>query len=186
MHFITRICSLVPHIHKDELISLYNNCYPTCSVVIHNKVCTNDCMLTKTHCEKHILCTHLIQSGKRKGTPCHKVNCATHKGVVLCSRTSQNEPCLHSCEEGETICMFHKKEDEMYKELSRPIVQVRIHESGYFVIKDTLVVIDIEKECIQGTLYIENGEWVLRNNESNQCKEICTLYNLPFSNNIDE
>lgn len=185
MHFITRICSLLPHIHKDELVSLYHNCYPTCSVVINNKVCTNDCILTKTHCEKHILCTHLIQSGKRKGTPCNKLNCVIHKGVVLCSRSTLNGKCFHSCEEGESICMYHKKEDELNKELNRPVALIRIHESGEFVIKDTLVVINIEKECILGILYKENDMWSLRKEES-ECKDICTLYNLPFSNNIDE
>ncbi len=178
--FIKKISLLLPSTPMNELTELYHTCYPVCNFRKGGRVCGKDCEPNKNHCAHHVTCPHLIQSGKRKGTACGKLNCTVHKGVVLCTKTSSGNPCLHTCEEGETVCKFHKKEEKLFQELSKPVYPIRIHDSGFYVIRNTLLVVDIIRQCLCGTLYNDNGIWKIDNTETEDIMYACKHYKITF------
>jgi hypothetical protein len=179
MHFISHLQSILPHVSKEELITLYETCYPTCQ----EDHCEKDCIPEKSYCEIHVPCDYFIQSGKRKGMRCGVHHCKVHKGLIQCKIVNNGVPCLHRCESG-TICVYHKKEEERVLELHKPILPIRIHESGYFIVKHTNIVVHIERNQLYGTLVKEDTKWVIHRLETDEIKKISREYQIPFYHEI--
>jgi hypothetical protein len=175
MDIISNLLSILPHVSKDELVLLYKNCYPTCTI------CNKDCIPEKTYCKDHIPCEYVMQSGNRKGYTCGLFKCKSHIGLIQCKVIQNELPCLHRCDEG-NICLYHKQQEERLKEQSKPIPPIRIHESGYFVIKNTNIVIHIERNQLYGTLVKKDMKWIIERNETNEIKKICLDYHISFQN----
>lgn len=177
MDIISNLLSILPQVSKDELVLLYKNCYPTCNL------CNKDCIPEKPYCEDHIPCDYVMQSGKRKGSPCLLFKCKLHKGLVQCKVIHNGLPCLNRCDEGD-ICLYHKKEEEQLQEQNKPIPPIRIHESGYFIIKNTNIVIHIERNQLYGTLVKKDTKWMIERVETDEIKKISRDYQISFYTEI--
>jgi len=154
--FINKIKHLVPkHVTCKQLLELY-------------------------HTGTYQSCSYIIQIGKHKGQICGKHHCKIHQGIVQCSKVTNDIQCLRSCDKDEVICPFHKKEEQMNIEIMKPVISIRIHESGHFVLRGTNFVMDIIRNGIRGTIVLHNQEWVIDKDESDEIKNVCNEYQLSF------
>lgn len=180
--FFDSILPILPSsVSKTDLQHLYDSCYPTCSFLIKKNVkCNEDCIVDKSYCIHHEPCSYIIQLGKNKGEMCNVVNCNKHKGIIQCSIISDEKKCVRTCETDQTICSFHKKELEYQKEIAKPVLSIRYHESGCFVIKGTVIVVDVIQNGIIGYLEYKNNKWNIMKETSDLIIEATNQYKVPF------
>lgn len=169
---IHSIHSLLPHVSLDSLVRLYEICYPICEI----NDCIRDCLPELSTCDIHKKnpCLYVFQHGKKIGHTCGVHSCKKHVGIIQCNQDS----CFRSCDAGESICMFHKKEEDNKIKAYLPQFSIRIHSSGEYVIKDTLIAYDPIRNQIQGTLVQKEEKWEIDFHRTEQINGLCQRYGI--------